>query len=121
MPNRSVDAVFQLVHSLQKAEKRAFKLYITRNSGNADLKVIQLFDAMDKLSDYDESLLLKKVPAVKKQQLSNLKAHLYQEILSSLRLLKTDHNIDIQLHEQLDFARILYNKGAISPKPEDLR
>jgi hypothetical protein len=111
MPNRSVDAVFQLVHSLQKAEKRAFKLYITRNSGNADLKVIQLFDAMDKLSDYDESLLLKKVPAVKKQQLSNLKAHLYQEILSSLRLLKTDHNIDIQLHEQLDFARILYNKG----------
>jgi hypothetical protein len=111
MPNRSVDAVFQLVHSLQKAEKRAFKLYITRNSGNADLKVIQLFDAMDKLSDYDEALLLKKVPAVKKQQLSNLKAHLYKEILSSLRLLKTDDNIDIQLHEQLDFARILYNKG----------
>ena len=111
MPNRSVDAVFQLVHSLQKAEKRAFKLYITRNSGNADLKVIQLFDAMDKLSEYDETVLLKKVPAVKKQQLSNLKAHLYKEILSSLRLLKTDDNIDIQLHEQLDFARILYNKG----------
>ena len=111
MPNRSVDAVFQLVHSLQKAEKRAFKLYITRNSGNADLKVIQLFDAMDKLSDYDETVLLKKVPTVKKQQLSNLKAHLYKEILSSLRLLKTDDNIDIQLHEQLDFARILYNKG----------
>jgi hypothetical protein len=111
MPNRSVDTVFQLVQSLQKAEKRAFKLYITRNSGNADLKVIQLFDAMDKLSDYDETLLLKKVPAVKKQQLSNLKAHLYKEILSSLRLLKADDNIDIQLHEQLDFARILYNKG----------
>ena len=111
MPNRSVDAVFQLVHSLQKAEKRAFKLYITRNSGNADLKVIQLFDAMDKQTEYDEAILLKKLPAVKKQQLSNLKAHLYKEILSSLRLLKTDDNIDIQLHEQLDFARILYNKG----------
>jgi len=25
--------------------------------------------------------------------------------------LRDDYNIDIQLHEQLDYARILYNKG----------
>src|SRR6201999_1396269 len=47
---------------------------------------------------------------IKKQQLSNAKAHLYREILSSLRLIRHEENIDIQLHEQLDFARILYNK-----------
>ena len=33
------------------------------------------------------------------------------QILSSLRLIKNEDNIDIQLHEQLDYARILYNKG----------
>lgn len=111
MPNRSADALLQLIQSLQKSEKRAFKLYITRNSANADLKIIQLFDALDKQKEYDENLLLKKLPSVKKQQLSNLKAHLYREILASLRLLKSEESIDIQLHEQLDYARILYNKG----------
>ena len=111
MPNRSVDSLFQLVHSLQKGEKRSFKLYVKRNSSNEDLKMIQLFDAIDKLQDYDETVLLKKVPSIKKQQLSNIKAHLYKQILISLRLLRNDDNIDLQLHEQLDFSKILYNKG----------
>jgi hypothetical protein len=111
MPNRSVDSLFQLIRSLQKGEKRNFKLYVKRNSSNEDLKMIQLFDALDKVVEYDEAALLKKIPSIKKQQLSNLKAHLYKQILVSLRLLRNDENIDIQLHEQLDFAKILYNKG----------
>jgi hypothetical protein len=111
MPNRSTDILFQLIRSLQKAEKRNFKLYIKRNSGNVDLKIIALFDAMDKLEDYDEAQLMKKLPSVKKQQLSNTKAHLYKQILASLRLLRSSESIDLQLHEQLDYARILYNKS----------
>ena len=110
MPNRSTDALFQLVKSLEKSEKRNFKLYAKRNSSSEELKVIKLFDALDKMETYDETLLLKKNKSIKKQQLSNIKAHLYRQILSSLRLIK-DENIDIQLHEQMDYARILYNKG----------
>jgi hypothetical protein len=94
MPNRSTDALFQLIHSLQKAEKRNFKLYIKRNSGNDDLKIVQLFDALDKMNDYDETVLFKKNPTIKKQQLSNIKAHLYREVLASLRLLESEQNID---------------------------
>ena len=82
-----------------------------RNSGSEELKIIQLFDALDKMEEYDEVQLLKKSQSIKKQQLSNAKAHLYREILSSLRLIKTEANIDLELHEQLDHARILYNKG----------
>jgi uncharacterized protein YicC (UPF0701 family) len=111
MPNRSTDALFQLIKSLEKSEKRNFKLYVGRNSANEDLKIIQLFDALDKLDEYDESQLLSKNKGIKKQQLSNNKSHLYKQILSSLRLIKNENNIDIQLHEQLDHARILYNKG----------
>ena len=111
MPNRSTDALFQLIQSLERSEKRNFKLYMKRNSGSGDLKVVQLFDALDKMRLYDEEQLLQKNPGLQKQQLSNLKAHLYHEILASLRLLKQDENIDLQLHEQLDFARLLYNKG----------
>lgn len=111
MPNRSTDILFQLIKSLEKAEKRHFKLYIKRSSSREDLKVVQLFDAIDKGKDYDEKLILKKLPGVEKPQFANLKAHLYKEVLASLRLLKSSDSIDLQLHEQLDHARILYNKG----------
>ena len=43
--------------------------------------------------------------------MSNLKTHLYKQLLASLRLLKTNDNIDLKLSEQLDNARLLYNKG----------
>jgi hypothetical protein len=111
MPNRSTDALFQLVKSLEKSEKRNFKLYVKRNSSSEDLKIVKLFDALDKLDAYDEEQLLKKNRSIKKRQLSNMKAHLYKQILSSLRLIKDENNIDIQLHEQMDHARILFNKG----------
>ena len=111
MPNRSTDALFLLIQSLESSEKRNFKLFVKRNSGSSELKIIQLFDALEKMDEYDEDLPLKKNPSIQKQQLSNLKAHLYRELLTSLRLLKQENNIDIQIHEQLDFARILYNKG----------
>ncbi len=110
MPNRSTDPLFQLIKSLEKSEKRNFKLYATRNSSSDELKSVQLFDALDKMETYDEAVLLKKNEGIKKQQLSNLKAHLYKQILSSLRLINIE-SIDIALHEQMDYARILYNKG----------
>jgi hypothetical protein len=111
MANRFADSLFQLIHSLQKSEKRNFKLYIKRSSAKEDLKIIQLFDALDKLGEYDEKVLLKKLPDISKTQLANLKTHLYREVLASLRLIKTTDSIDMQLHEQLDYARILYNRG----------
>ena len=107
MPNRVADPLFQLIKSLEKSEKRNFKLYIKRSSAKEDLKIIQLFDAMDKLAEYDEKLLLKKLANIAKPQLANLKTHLYKQLLASLRLLKSNDSIDMQLHEQLDHARIL--------------
>lgn len=111
MPNLSSDALFILIKSLEKGEKRNFKLFAARNSGSADLKIVQLFDALDKMNQYDEEELLRKNESIQKQQLSNLKAHLYDQILSSLRILKQSENIDLQIHEQLDHAKILFNKG----------
>jgi hypothetical protein len=111
MANRSQDSLFQLIHSLQKSEKRHFKLYVKRNSSKADLKIIQLFDAIEQLPEYNEALLLKKAPDITKQQLSNTKAYLYKQILAALRLLKTNDSLDLQLTEQIDYAHILYKKG----------
>jgi tetratricopeptide (TPR) repeat protein len=111
MAKRSVDLLFQLIRSLEKGEKRHFKLFIRRSSSNENLKVIQLFDALDKLDEYDEARLLRKLPTVQKAQLPNLKAHLYRQLLASLRLLKSADSIDLQLNEHFDYAHILYKKG----------
>ena len=111
MPNRSTDILSQLIHTLEKSEKRHFKLYIQRSSGKQDLKIVRLFDVLDKMPEYDEKVVLKKMPGVTKPQLANLKTHLYKQLLAALRLLKTTVSIDLQLSEHLDHARILYHKG----------
>ena len=59
MPNRSTDALFQLIKSLGKAEKRNFKLYMKRKTAGENLKITMLFDALDKMGEYVESQLLK--------------------------------------------------------------
>lgn len=110
MTKEQKDNLFVLVKSLSKSEKRQFKLYVGRLGVNDDSKFLLLFNILDKMSDYDEQIILKK-GIVKKQQLSNLKAHLYKQILISLRLNPLHQNIRVQIREQLDFATILYHKG----------
>ncbi|NNG09636.1 MAG: hypothetical protein HKM92_05665 [Arenibacter sp.] len=110
MTNAHKDALFVLVKSLSKSEKRQFKLYVGRLGVNTDAKFLALFNLLDKIKVYDEKLILEN-GIVKKAQLSNLKAHLYKQILVSLRLNPVNQNIRVQIREQLDFATILYQKG----------
>ncbi|TXE09747.1 hypothetical protein FUA26_09675 [Seonamhaeicola algicola] len=110
MTREQKDNLFVLVKSLSKSEKRQFKLYVGRLGVNEDSKFLLLFNILDKLTKYDEAAILKK-GIVKKQQLSNLKAHLYKQILISLRLNPSHQDARIQIREQLDFATILYHKG----------
>ena len=111
MPTHIQDNLFQLIKTLEKAEKRNFRLYVTRNQSSEDLKFLHLFDVLDKSKEYDEPTIFKKVPEIRKEQLSNLKAHLYKQLLTSLRLLHKNKNTDIDIREHLDYAKVLYNKG----------
>ena len=104
------DSLFLLVKSLSKSEKRQFKLYAGRLGGNSEKNFMALFSILDKMESFDEKLILQKTN-IKKQQISNSKAHLYRQILVSLRLNPFHQNTKSQIREQLDFATILYNKG----------
>lgn len=104
------DNLFSLIKSLNKSEKRQFKLYVGRLDVNTDSKFLNLFNVLDKAKTYNEKEILK-AGVVKKQQLANVKAHLYKQILISLRLNPSHQNIRSQIREQLDFASILYHKG----------
>jgi len=110
MTKAQKDPLFQLIKLLTKSEKRQFKLYAGRLFVNNDAKFIKLFNLLDKSKTYNEKDILKS-DFVKKPQLANLKAHLYKQILLSLKLNPTHKNTRLQIREELDFASILYSKG----------
>ncbi len=105
------DILFQLIKSLTKAEKRQFKLYANRINQQGGGKFVKLFDVIDALNEYDEKVIVHKAESIKASQLSNLKSHLYGQILKSLRLTHINHSEDIEIRENIDYARVLYNKG----------
>jgi len=111
MPISKSLEVFNLVKSLSKAEKRNFRLYSKRIMDNTDLLFLKLFDFMDKQKVLNEEQLLVQMGKITKTQYSNLKRHLYKQIISSLRMLHKDKQPNFKVREYLDFAYILYGKG----------
>jgi len=103
--------VFNLVKSLNKAEKRAFRLYAGRIQDGNQLMYIQLFDILEKMKHLDEELIRKKMNKMNNTQYSNLKRHLHKQILNSLKLLHKEKRPNLFIREQIDFAYVLYGKG----------
>jgi hypothetical protein len=109
MPKERSDYLFLLIKSLSKGEKRYFKLQIAKQAASA--KIVRLFDLIDKQGIFDDEAILQKAPEIKAEQLSNLKAHLYERILHSLRLFHLSSSTDIQIREYIDYARILFDRS----------
>ena len=111
MPISQSDQLFNLVKSLTKAEKRNFTFYSTRIQDADTLKYIHLFELLDKQKVLDENQILAKLKDVDKTQYSNLKRHLYKQLMVSLRMIHIQKKTDIQVREYLDYVDILYGKG----------
>jgi len=111
MSKHQIEPLFQLIKSMSKSEKRNFKLYANRIGSGKESKFIQVFDSIDKMESYKEELIFKRAKDIKISQLPNLKAHLYKQLLTSLRLSQVNHDISISIREQIDHAKVLYNKG----------
>ncbi|MBP7643228.1 MAG: hypothetical protein KA767_07805, partial [Saprospiraceae bacterium] len=111
MPISQTDQLFTLIKSLSKAEKRNFTVYANRIQDSDTLKYVQLFELMDKQKDLNEPQILQKLKDTDKSQYSNLKRHLYKQIMISLRMIYIQKKADIEIREYLDFVDILYSKG----------
>jgi hypothetical protein len=84
---------------------------VGRFTQGPDAKFLLLFQLIEKQKTYNEKEIRKKMSIEHISQLANLKRHLYAQILVSLRLILTHKHIDLQIREQIDFARILYIRG----------
>ena len=105
------DDLFRLIKSLSKSEKRTFRLFAERIKSSKELLYMQLFDIMDRQKTVDEQAILSKLGILSPVKYSNAKRHLYEQILTSLRMLNKSKRSNIQLREYIDFVYILYGKG----------
>ncbi|WP_185872723.1 hypothetical protein [Blattabacterium cuenoti] len=108
--SRKNDKLFLLIKSLSKSEKIHFKLYAKRIKTNKKAKFTNLFEKMNKMNSYNDKKILNNT-SISKKQLSNIKAHLFKQILISLNLQNIEKNNDVKILNYINFAKILYNKG----------
>jgi len=115
MPISQSKQIFNLIKSLTKAEKRNFKVYAKRLNSSDDQMFLRLFDVVDKQKDLDDDHIIKGLKNITKAQYSNLKRHLYAQILASLRMLHKEKKVNFKVREFIDYAYILYGKGLYLP------
>ncbi|MCH2199422.1 MAG: hypothetical protein MK081_11640 [Flavobacteriales bacterium] len=112
MSNKASNNLHELIKSLTKAEKRYFKVYASRHMSNSSSNYERLFDAIDRQTDYNEDLLLKKFkgePLTKRFSIA--KNRLYQSVLRSLDAFHANSSTEAQLKRQIHSAEILYHKN----------
>lgn len=106
------DALFTLIKSLSKSEKRYFKL-VTAFQGRQQ-KYLVLFEALDQLEQYDEGAIRKKVSEngfIK--QLHVAKNYLSSLIMKSLRGYYLNSSLNAQLKSLLIDIEILFNRDLL--------
>lgn len=111
MPISNSAYLHSLIKSMTKADKRNFRLYAKRVQSDDEMLFLQLFDVIDKMDEVDDERVLTKMPDIDKGQLSNLKRHLYKQILTSLRMININRIKSIEIREHIDYAHILYSKS----------
>lgn len=112
MSNKASNNLHELIKSLNKSEKRYFKVFSSRHTIGEENGYITLFDYIDKMDEYDEELIFK---TFKGQAFLNkfsiTKARLYGNILKSLDTFYSNSSIDAQIFRSIHSAEILFNKG----------
>lgn len=110
MSKEKSDHLFLLIHSMNRSEKRYFKL-LHKKSEQDETKFLRLFDLLEAQEQQDEEALLRAEPSLNPAQLSNLKAHLYKRLLQAIRQFHAGKLHAVEIREMIDFAEVLFSRG----------
>lgn len=102
--------LFDLIHSLNRSEKRYFKIEASKQQGEKNY--LKLFDAIEKQSEYDEEKLLRKFKNENfTKQFSSTKNYLYNLILKSLDNFHSNKSAADKLQKEYTRIYLLHIKG----------
>lgn len=111
MAKEKEDALFLLIKSLNKAQKRYIKVNSTHIIGKKN-NYMRLFDALDKMEEYDEDKLATKFKGTNFiKHLPSEKNYLYEFILKNMRSYNTDRTITFRIQSLLQDIYFLFEKG----------
>ena len=83
---RASDNLFLLIKSLSRSEKREFKLLAGRYRNSSSRLAIRLFDIIDKLAEFDETVVIKKLKIPNSSSVyPPMKVYLHNLIMRILR------------------------------------
>ena len=106
------DDLFQLVKSLSKSEKRYFKLHASIHKIGSENIYVRLFDAFDKMIEYDEGIIRKKFEGEKfVSTLFSTKNYLFNIILKILTEYYSAGSQRQEVNKIVDEFLILMDKG----------
>lgn len=112
MSKKASSAIHELISSMSKSEKRYFKLYASRHTIGEQNNYITLFDFIEAMPAYDESLIFKEFEGESfLNKFPITKTRLYDNVVKSLCAYYSNSSVDAQLYRTLHTAEILFNKG----------
>jgi hypothetical protein len=112
MSKKASPALFELINSMSKSEKRYFKLFASRHTIGEENNYIRIFDFIDSQESFDDEEIhhhFKGEAFLNKFSIT--KNRLYDQIMKSLDSFHSGASIDAQIYKLLHGAQILYNKG----------
>ena len=101
----------EIISSLNKEEKRFFKIFTNRTLKNDNRKDIILFDYLNTKKIIDDSELLKKLNLKNKNSLYQLKNRLYKDLNKSMLLQHFDKEKDLFSLSNILLSRVYKRKG----------
>lgn len=121
MSKTASPALYELIKSLTKSEKRYFKIYASRHTIGTKNNGIKIFDFIDQQSEFDDNAIHKHFKgATFLNRFSITKKRLYEQIISALDAFHSTNNIDAQLYKMLHGIKILYSKGLYNHTQREL-
>lgn len=112
MSSKVNSALFELIKSMSKSEKRYFKLMSSRHTIGGENNYVRLFDFLDKQPEYNEERIFNVFEGEAfLNRFSITKKRLYDHILSALDSFHSAHSVEAQLQKQLHAADILFEKS----------
>lgn len=109
-PNNELD---ELLISLEKREKKAFKLYVKQFGDPNALKFVQLYHILLKHPSCTSAKIEELNPSIRRSQIPNLRAELLKHLLESLRYSSQTGLPEAEIRRTMDYAGLLFERGMI--------
>lgn len=112
MSKTASPALFELIKSLTKSEKRYFKIYASRHTIGEENNGVRIFDFIDQQTAFNEEAIYQNFEGEAfLNQFPITKNRLYEQIISALDAFHSSKSKEAQLYKMLHSINILYSKG----------